>query len=418
MKNSSSPIPTADNLTDQGSLPHTPLQQRLTDTLEDRHARQLTRSRRLVQSPQSPEMVVSGKSLLNFCSNDYLGLANDPRLVSAFQQGAERWGVGAGSSHLVCGHTQAHHDLEQALADFTGRESALLFSSGYAANMGTINGLLTEGDQIFQDRLNHASLLDGGWISRADFRWYDHADSTSLNQQLNRHPVHPFANRLRLVVSDGTFSMDGDVCPLNELVSVCQNQNATLMIDDAHGLGCYGERGQGCVDPQQFSSQDVPLLVGTLGKAFGTSGAFVAGDKNLIDYLVQKSRNYIYTTAMPAAIAEASLASVAIVREESWRREKLAELIHYFRQQALQLELPVENSHTAIQPIVIGNTAKTLALSQYLEEQGIWVSAIRPPTVPEGTSRLRVTITAGHSIEQIDKLLHAIAKGSQQLDSI
>lgn len=393
-----------------------PLHRRLETTLADCRDRQLYRQRRSLDSAQGAVIRVDGRDLLNFCSNDYLGLASDKRLAQALQRGGERWGVGSGASHLVCGHSRVHQDLEQALAVFTGREAALLFSSGYAANLGTLNGLLSQGDQVYQDRLNHASLLDGGWISRADFRWYDHANADSLNHQLNRFAAYLPDGHMSLVVSDGVFSMDGDTCPLEQLAAICRQHRSVLMIDDAHGIGCYGPEGQGLVDPHMFSSTDVPILMGTLGKAFGTAGAFVAGNKNLIDYLVQKSRNYIYTTAIPPAIAEATLTSLDIIQRENWRREKLRELIALFRQQCQTQGLPLSPSRTAIQPLIVGDAATALAISRALEQQGICISAIRPPTVPGNSSRLRITLTAQHTVEQVQTLVTALATVIRELD--
>lgn len=368
--------------------------------------RGLYRRRRVVDSALSRTLVVDGHEVLNFCSNDYLGLANDPRVAAAFAAGIERWGSGAGASHLVCGHTSAHHELEEALADFTGRERALLFSTGYGANVGTINALVSTRDAVFEDRLNHASLLDGGWISRANFNWYEHCDARDLEARLGS--LDDAAGRV-LVVSDGIFSMDGDMCPIEDLVSVAHGAGAWLMIDDAHGIGVQGAHGTGVVDPERFGTEDVPVLMATLGKAFGTFGAFVAGDESLIEYLIQRARNYIYTTALPSAVAVATLASLDIVRKEDWRRAHLAELIERFRSGARQLALELMPSSTPIQPILIGDSGRAMAVSKALEERGILVTAIRPPTVPQGTARLRVTLTAAHTADDIDRLLEMLS---------
>lgn len=368
--------------------------------------RGLYRRRRVVDSALSRTLVVDGHEVLNFCSNDYLGLANDPRVAAAFAAGIERWGSGAGASHLVCGHTSAHHELEEALADFTGRERALLFSTGYGANVGTINALVSTRDAVFEDRLNHASLLDGGWISRANFNWYEHCDARDLEARLGS--LDDAAGRV-LVVSDGIFSMDGDMCPIEDLVSVARGAGAWLMIDDAHGIGVQGAHGTGVVDPERFGTEDVPVLMATLGKAFGTFGAFVAGDESLIEYLIQRARNYIYTTALPSAVAVATLASLDIVRKEDWRRAHLAELIERFRSGARQLALELMPSSTPIQPILIGDSGRAMAVSKALEERGILITAIRPPTVPQGTARLRVTLTAAHTADDIDRLLEMLS---------
>ncbi len=368
--------------------------------------RQLYRRRRVVESAPGREIVVGGRTLLNFCSNDYLGLAADPRVSAAFRAGVDRWGAGAGASHLVSGHTAAHHELEEALADFTRRPRALLFSSGYAANLGTINALLGPGDHVFEDRLNHASLLDGGWLCRATFSWFAHADAADLEVKLAGEAD---SSRRKLIVSDGTFSMDGDLCPLSDLVAAAHRHQAWLMIDDAHGCGVHGPGGCGVVDPAVHGTGDVPVLVGTLGKAFGTAGAFVAGDEVLIETLIQRARNYIYTTAMPPAVAVATLESLRIARAEEWRRQRLQELVTRFRTGATALGLQLLRSATPIQPIVVGESAAALALSARLESKGILVPAIRPPTVPAGTARLRVTFSALHELSDVDRLLEALA---------
>jgi len=378
----------------------------LKTTLGALQKRQLYRRRRIVESTPGREIVVNGQKLLNFCSNDYLGLAADQRVSAAFRTGVDRWGTGAGASHLVTGHTAAHHQLEDALADFTCRPRALLFGSGYAANVGTINALVGPGDFVFEDRLNHASLLDGGWLSRATFSWFEHADFADLESQLAASAA---SSRRKLIVSDGTFSMDGDVCPLPALTDAARRHEAWLMIDDAHGFGVHGRDGCGVVDPAVHGTGDVPVLVGTLGKAFGTAGAFVAGDEALIETLIQRARNYIYTTALPSAVAVATLESLRIARAEGWRRQRLQELITRFRAGAAALGLQLTPSSTPIQPILVGESAAALDLSARLEARGILVAAIRPPTVPPGTARLRVTFSALHEPADVDRLLSALA---------
>ena len=376
-------------------------------TLAALEKRQLYRRRRVVESPAGREIVVGGRRLLNFCSNDYLGLAADERVRAAFHTGAERWGVGTGASHLVSGHTSAHHELEEALADFTVRPRALLFGSGYAANLGTINALLGPGDHVFEDRLNHASLLDGGRICRAGFEWFGHGDIVDLEARL---ATVANSNRRKLIVSDGTFSMDGDLCPLPGLVAAARRHDAWLMIDDAHGCGVFGAGGCGVVDPAVHGPQDVPILVGTLGKAFGTAGAFVAGEEALIETLIQRARNYIYTTAMPAAVAVATLESLRIARAEEWRRQRLRELIARFRAGAAELGLNLLPSSTPIQPLLVGESRAALHLSAALDAKGLLVPAIRPPTVPAGTARLRITFSALHELADVDCLLSALSR--------
>ena len=378
----------------------------LITTLAKLAKRQLYRRRRVIDSVPGRELVCDGRTLLGFCSNDYLGLASDPRVSAAFRRGVDRWGSGAGASHLVSGHTSAHAELEEALADFTGRPRALLFGSGYAANTGTINALVGRHDHVFEDRLNHASLIDGGRLSGAEYTWFDHGDASALEACL---AAVAGSARRKLVVSDGTFSMDGDLCPLTELVATARRHDAWLMIDDAHGCGVYGPGGCGVVEPAVHGVADVPVLVGTLGKAFGTAGAFVAGSEALIETLIQRARTYIYTTALPSAVAVATLESLRIARAEEWRRERLRELVARFRAGATQLGLKLLPSATPIQPVIVGESGAALALSAALEARGILVPAIRPPTVPAGAARLRVTFSALHEPADVDRLLDTLA---------
>ncbi len=381
----------------------------LTRRLDALRRDDMYRVRRTLESPQGREVTVEGRQLLNFCSNDYLGLAADPRVAEAFRAGVARWGTGSGASHLVCGHTEAHEELEVALAAFVGRPRALLYGSGYAANVGVINALLSAGDFVFEDRLNHASLLDGGWISRAEFAWFEHRDSADLTRRLQRTSGAPTR---KLIVSDGTFSMDGDRCRLDDLVATARRHGAWTMIDDAHGMGVHGPDGVGLVDPARYSTADVAVLVGTLGKAFGTGGAFVAGNDALVETLIQRSRNYIFTTAMPSALAVATLASLEIVRVETWRREHVADLVERFRAGAESLGFSLTDSGSPIQPLVVGDPGRAVALSAALEQRGLLIGAIRPPTVPEGTARLRITLTAAHRTEDVERLLETLARVS------
>ncbi|MFG0408394.1 8-amino-7-oxononanoate synthase [Pseudomonas sp. NY5710] len=379
--------------------------------LAERRAADLYRQRPLLESPQGPEVVVDGQRLLAFCSNDYLGLANHPEVVGAWQAGAERWGIGGGASHLVIGHSTPHHQVEEALAELTGRPRALLFSTGYMANLGAITALVGQGDTVLQDRLNHASLLDGGLLSGARFNRYLHNDPASLASRLDK------AVGNTLVVTDGVFSMDGDLADLPALAEVARARGAWLMVDDAHGLGTLGAQGGGIVEHFGLGVDDVPVLIGTLGKACGTSGAFVAGSEELIEALVQFARPYIYTTSQPPALACATLKSLELLRRESWRREHLAALIRQFREGAQQIGLELMDSPTPIQPIVIGDSAQALRLSRMLRERGLLVTAIRPPTVPAGSARLRVTLSAAHSQAQVQLLLNALAECYPQLEN-
>lgn len=377
--------------------------ERLSAGLARRQQDGLYRQRLTLESAQGPVVSLAGRDYLNFCSNDYLGLAAHPRVVDAFCQAARDFGVGSGASHLVCGHSTAHSQLEEALAEFTGRPRALLFSSGYAANTGILTSLLQRGDCVFQDRLNHASLLDGGLHSGARLQRFAHNDVAALQRKLAR------ASGPALVVVDGVFSMDGDTAPLAELAAACAAHDAWLMVDDAHGFGVMGERGAGSTEVAGLDAHAVPVLMATLGKGLGTAGAFVAGSEELIESLIQQARNYIYTTALPPAVAAASLESLCLLTEESWRRQHLAELIARFRRGARQLDLPLMASHSAIQPLLVGDACAAVELSHKLRAQGLLIGAIRPPTVPRGTSRLRITLSAAHSEVQVDRLLEALA---------
>lgn len=373
----------------------------LEQALERLRAAGLYRRRRVQDRPQQPEAIVDGRPMLSFCSNDYLGLANHPVVIAALQRGAERWGVGSGAAHLVNGHSAAHHALEEELADFTGRLRALLFSTGYIANIGIISALTGRGDTLWQDRLNHASLLDGALLSRATLRRYPHADAAELDRLLGNRDT-------RMIASDGVFSMDGDLAPLPALALIARRAGAWLLVDDAHGLGVLGREGRGTLDHFGLDAEQVPILMGTLGKAFGTFGAFVAGSDALIETLIQRARSYIFTTAAPPALAEATRTSLALVRREDWRREHLQALIARFRAGANQLGLPLSESPTPIQPLIAGSSHQALAWAAELEARGILVGAIRPPTVPEGSARLRICLSAAHTETMVDRLLDAL----------
>jgi 8-amino-7-oxononanoate synthase len=368
-----------------------------------RREEHLYRTRLNVASGCSSTLSVEGRSLINFCSNDYLGLAGHPDISLALKQAADLYGTGSGASHLVSGHSVVHRELEEQLAEYTGRPRALLFSTGYMANIGAINALIGRRDLVLQDQLNHASLLDGGRLSQAEFKRYKHVDMASLEQRLEQSSAER-----KLIVTDGVFSMDGNLAPLREISRLAKKHSAWLMVDDAHGVGVLGQQGGGLVEELNMSVEQVPVLVGTLGKSFGTFGAFVAGSEALIETLIQYSRSYIYTTALPPAIAAATLVSLKIVREESWRRDKLARLIARFRRGAEQIGLQLAQSNTPIQPVLINNDEKVMQVGQKLRAAGFLVGAIRPPTVPVGTGRLRITFSADHSEEQVDKLIAAL----------
>lgn len=346
--------------------------------------------------------IMDDKNIINFCSNDYLGLSQNEKVIATFKNAADIYGVGSGSAHLICGHTKAHHALEEELAEFTNRERALLFSTGYMANVGTINALVENTDYVFEDKLNHASLLDGGLSSNGNFKRYPHADLAQLEKLLQK------TNGKKLIVTDGVFSMDGDVAPLHNLANLAQKQNAQLMVDDAHGFGVLGKTGGGLIEELNLTAIDVPILMGTLGKAFGTFGAFIAGSETLIETLIQSARTYIYTTALPPAVAEATRASLKIIITETWRRERLKMLIQQFKEGAEQLNLPLMPSDSPIQPLLVGDSFRATQMSEQLLNAGFLVSAIRPPTVPKGKARLRITFCALHEFEDVARLLETL----------
>ena len=378
------------------------------DLEQDLHQRKqdnLYRKVRLAETAQAPLMKIDGRDVLAFCSNDYLGLANHPDVIRTFQSAAAEYGVGSGAAHLVNGHSYFHQQLEEEIARWTGRDAALLFSTGYMANMGAINGLLSKEDAVFEDKWNHASLLDAGLLSGARFQRYLHNDVDNLAKRLQRTE-----GRRKLIVTDGVFSMDGDQAPLRKLADLAKTHDAWVMVDDAHGLGVLGATGAGVCEASQLSQCDVPVLMGTLGKAVGTAGAFIAGSKTLIEYLTNFARPYIYTTAMPPAVAAATLTSIEIIQREEERRAHLHERVIQFRQGARDLGLQLMESQTSIQPIVVGDSHAAMQMSQALLEKGILVTAIRPPTVPAGTARLRVTLSAAHTKDQVNTLLKALSQ--------
>jgi len=365
----------------------------LKTALADLEQRFLRRSRR----------VGPGAGVVNFCSNDYLGLSAHPEVIRAFQDAASKYGVGSGASHLVPGHGPEHEALENELAAFTGREKTLVFSTGYMANMGVIGALADQTATIVSDKLNHASLIDGGRLTRAHSLRYRHGDAAHAREHLDELDE---SIESRLLVTDGVFSMDGDLAPLPELARVAREARAWLIVDDAHGLGVVGNSGRGVCEHFNLSADDVPVLVGTFGKAFGTFGAFVAGDADLIEFLIQKSRPYIYTTALPPAVAAATRAALRVSQRESWRREKVLALAMRFRRGLAEV-FPESRPGTAIQPVIVGETQRALAISRALEAKGFLITAIRPPTVPAGTARLRVTLSAAHEERQVDALIAA-----------
>ena len=370
----------------------------------------LRRTRRVVipatergRAEAGATVLVDGRQLLNFCSNDYLGLSRHPALADSMAAAAAELGAGAGAAHLISGHSREHHALETELAAFVQRERALLFSTGYMANAGVIGSFAGRGEIVLQDRLNHASLLDGARVSGARLLRYAHADAGAAAARFEAH-----AN-ISVLATDGIFSMDGDGAPLAQLAALCGHHQAWLLVDDAHGLGVMGPDGAGSVAAAGLGSDAVPLLMGTLGKALGSFGAFVAGDADVIEYLIQRARSYIYTTALPPAVAAATRAALRVARAEAWRRAHLQALVQRFRRGVTALGLPLMDSATAIQPLLVGAAARALQLAAALETKGYWVSAIRPPTVPAGSARLRVTLSAAHTTADVDGLLAALA---------
>jgi len=379
----------------------------LAGALAQRRAQHLYRRRRIIDGPTTGRLLQCGNTtLLSFCSNDYLGLANHPEVIKALQSGADRYGVGSGASHLISGHSRAHHELEQALAEFCGQPRALLFSTGYMANLGVIATLSGRNDNVFQDRLNHASLIDGAMLSGARLRRYAHGDMQALRQSLVSH-----ARQGSLIASDGVFSMDGDIAPLTSLLELATEHDSWLLLDEAHALGVIGKTGRGSREHYSLPGDNRHLItLGTLGKALGTSGAFVAGSNDLIETLIQQARTYIYTTALPPAIAHATLTSLALIDSEGWRLQHLGDLIRRFTEGARQLSLPLLASETPIQPVLLGDSVKAQRASEYLLERGLLVIAIRPPTVPRGQARLRITLSAAHQADDVDRLLEALSE--------
>ena len=389
------------------------MKQELGRKLSELERQGLRRRRRVIGSPQGVQLVVDGRPMLAFGSNDYLGLAGDPRVAKALAEAADRWGAGSGAAHLISGHSAAHHALEEALAVFTRRPRTLLFSTGYMANLAVVTALAGRGDVVLQDRLNHASLLDAGRLSGARFMRYAHGDPADARRRLAARK-----ESVRMLITDGVFSMDGDVAPLRELADAAREQNAWLMVDDAHGLGVLGDTGGGCLQHLGLDTQQAPVLMGTLGKAFGTAGAFVAGDEALIEWLIHRARPYIYTTAQPPAVAAATQVALDIVQKEAWRRDKLHALIQRFRQGAAQRGLDLMPSYTPIQPIVVGGNHAALAWAEALETRGILVTPIRPPTVPEGAARLRITLSAAHEEAHVDRLLDALQQARESREEL
>lgn len=363
----------------------------------------LQRRLQAVDAVDGMHLELDGRRLLSFAGNDYLGLAGHPLLREALKAGVDRWGLGSTASAMVCGRRTAHVALEEALADWIGYPRALLFASGYQCALAVLPALIGHKDLCVQDRLNHACLLDGARLSGATLKRYPHLDVGGAARQLAAH-----ADAAALLATDAVFSMDGDQAPLADLAALAQSAQSLFLVDDAHGLGVLGADGRGSVAAAGLGPDRVPLLMGTLGKALGSFGAFVAGPAEMIEHLAQDARGLIYSTAPPPALAEASRAAVQLARSEAWRRERLQLLIARLRDGAAQLQLPLLPSQTPIQPLLLGSAERSQAVSAALREAGLWVPAIRPPTVPRGRARLRISLSAGHSESDIDRLLDAL----------
>ena len=369
----------------------------------------LRRMRRTIAAYPVPdrrcEVVVDGRRLIDFCSNDYLGLARHPQIAAAMAESATAIGSGTGAAHLVTGHGIEHQRLEEELAEFTGRERALLFSTGYMANLAAVATLVDRGEVVVMDRLNHASLIDGTLLSGARFSRYAHGDPGDAEQLLK-----DLAGAATVIATDGVFSMDGDIARLPTLARLARAHHAWLIVDDAHGLGVLGPTGRGVLEHFDLGESDVPVLVGTLGKAFGSFGAFIAGSADLIELLMQKARTYVYTTAAPQAVAAATRKALVVAQHESWRRERVLALTARFRAAARQLDLHLGASETPIQPVIFGAADAAVRAQNELLEAGFLVAAIRPPTVPNGTARLRITLSAEHTEAQVDALVETLGR--------
>jgi len=371
-------------------------------SLDQRKVDGLLRQRRLLDSPQAEHIVANNEHFLSFCSNDYLGLANHPDLIATMQSAAQASGVGSGASNLITGHHRYHDNLEKQLAKFVQMPAALLFSTGYMANIGVISALMGRNDAVFADKLNHACLNDGAFLSRATFHRFPHNDVVALEALLKTSTA-----KHKLIAADAVFSMDGDMAPLPEYLSLCEKYDAYLYVDDAHGFGVLGEHGQGTLNHFNLKSPRI-IMMATLGKAAGVAGAFVAGEQVLIEYLIQKANSYIYSTPAPPALSATLSTSVNLIEQGDHLRSHLRTLIAYLKDNLNSKKWQLMPSDTAVQPLVVGGNHEALALSEYLQSCGVLVPAIRPPTVPVGTSRLRISLSAAHSIEDIQKLIKVL----------
>ncbi|MEO6118671.1 MAG: 8-amino-7-oxononanoate synthase [Methylotenera sp.] len=375
--------------------------------LDKRKTDGLLRQRRLLDSPQAEHIVANNQNYLSFCSNDYLGLANHPKLIATMQQAAGDSGVGSGASNLITGHHRYHDELEKQLAKFVELPAALLFSTGYMANIGVLGALMGRHDAIFADKLNHACLNDGAYFSHAEFHRYPHNDVAALEKLLKVSTA-----KHKLIAADAVFSMDGDIAPIPEYLALCEKYDAYLYVDDAHGFGVLGEHGKGSLSHFHLT-QNMPkspriIMMATLGKAAGVAGAFVAGESVVIDYLIQAAKSYVYSTPAPPALSATLAASVSLIEQGDDLRAHLNTLIAYLKNNLHCKKWHLMPSDTTIQPLIVGSNQDALALSEYLQAHGILVPAIRPPTVPTGTARLRISLSAAHSLDNIKQLIAAL----------
>jgi len=383
----------------------------LQQELEQRKVDGLLRQRRLLDSPQAEHIIANNKPYLSFCSNDYLGLANHPSLIAAMQQAAADSGVGSGASNLITGHHRYHDALEKQLAQFVDLPAALLFSTGYMANIGVIGALMGRGDAVFADKLNHACLNDGAYFSHAEFQRFPHNDVKALEKLLQASTA-----KHKLIAADAVFSMDGDIAPIPEYLALCEKYDAYLYMDDAHGFGVLGEHGKGSLSHFNLKSPRI-IMMATLGKAAGVAGAFVAGEQVVIDYLIQKAKSYVYSTPAPPALSATLTASVKLIEQGDDLRANLNRLIAYLKDNLKLNKWRLLASDTSIQPLIVGGNKEALALSEYLQMLGILVPAIRPPTVPIGTARLRISLSAAHTLEDVKKLVAAIHQAESELSA-
>jgi len=390
------------NIGDSAPWGHVLIFQRLADQLAEIERKGLLRRRLVRESPQGPHVIVEGRDYLAFCSNDYLGLANHPAIAQAAIDAARRYGVGEGASHLLSGHNALHERVEAKLAEFAEMPRALLFATGYQANIGAVTALVGPGDAVFSDALNHASLIDGVRLSRARVVRYPHVDLASLDEALSKSE-----EQVKLIATDAVFSMDGDLAPLAGLLELCERHDAWLLVDDAHGFGVMGREGRGSLAHFGLRSPRI-VYVGTLGKAAGVAGAFIAGTADVVEMVLQRARTYMYTTAAPALLAGAIEASLQLIQTEEWRRRRLRQLIGALREAVPGSEAVLTLSESPIQPLILGTSAEALRISAHLRDQGILVPAIRPPTVPEGTARLRISLSAAHSEQDVLRLAAAL----------